>query len=81
MICAIGQAAGKIRGQIDPQIPVLIFSTLDEAVKHGAQSAQPGEIVLLSPGCSSFDMFKNYEHRGEEFQRIVREITVLGEEK
>lgn len=81
LICAIGQAAGKIRGQIDPQIPVLIFSTLDEAVKHGAQSAQPGEVVLLSPGCSSFDMFKNYEHRGEEFQRIVREITVLGEEK
>ena len=35
--------------------------------------AKEGESVLLSPGCSSFDMFRDYAHRGEEFQRLVRE--------
>jgi len=73
-VCAIGQAAAKIRDQIAPQIPVKIFDTLEQAVREAAQLAVCGDIVLLSPGCSSFDMFKDYAHRGEEFKRIVREL-------
>lgn len=73
-ICAIGQAAAKIHEQLASHIPVTIFNSLDEAVKQASQSAEKGDVVLLSPGCSSFDMFKDYAHRGEEFQRIVREL-------
>lgn len=75
LICAIGQSAGKISAQLGDQLPVKIFSSLEEAVRHAAQSAKRGDIVLLSPGCSSFDMFKDYAHRGQEFQRIVHELT------
>lgn len=74
LICAIGQAAGKIHEQLAAGIPVMIFNSLDEAVKQATRSAQNGDTVLLSPGCSSFDMFKDYVHRGNEFQRIVREL-------
>ncbi len=72
-ICAIGQAAAKMKEQLSSHIPVKIFNTLDEAVHKATQEAQKGDIILLSPGCASFDMFKDYAHRGEEFQRIVRE--------
>jgi UDP-N-acetylmuramoylalanine--D-glutamate ligase len=75
LICAIGQSAGKIHEQLASKIPVMMFNSLDEAVQQAAQYAQRGESVLLSPGCSSFDMFKDYTHRGNEFQRIVRELA------
>lgn len=74
LICAIGQAAAKIAEQLASHFPVMLFKTLEEAVQHAARSAQKGDNVLLSPGCSSLDMFKNYVHRGNEFQRIVREL-------
>jgi UDP-N-acetylmuramoylalanine--D-glutamate ligase len=78
LICAIGQAAAKIHEQLGAHIPVTMFKSLDEAVQQANRLAQKGDIVLLSPGCSSFDMFKDYAHRGEEFQRIVRELAIGG---
>lgn len=73
-ICAIGKAANKIQSDLGQHIPVELFSTLDDAVAHAARLSQAGDTVLLSPGCSSYDMFKDYAHRGEEFQRIVKAL-------
>ena len=46
--------------------------SMDQAVRLGASLAQAGDAVLLSPACSSFDMFRDYKHRGDEFVRAVR---------
>lgn len=77
-ICAIGQAAVMIHNQLNSHIPVTIFNSLEESVKFAARLAKKGDTVLLSPGCSSFDMFKDYVHRGEEFQKIVRNLKTQG---
>ncbi len=73
-ICAIGQAAEKIKKDLCEAVPVEIFDSLDAAVENAALKAEKGESVLLSPGCSSFDMFKDYAHRGDEFKRIVNAL-------
>lgn len=73
-ICAIGQAASKIRDQLSPQIPVILFDSLEKAVFYATSISISGDNVLLSPGCASYDMFLDYAHRGEEFQRIVRNL-------
>lgn len=70
-ICAIGQSKEKIKKDLCGRIPVTLFSTLEEAVAYAASLAKAGDNVLLSPGCSSFDMFNDYAHRGQEFQRII----------
>lgn len=70
-VFAIGQAAPLIYEDLSSTLPVHICQTLDEAVYKASSFAKKGQIVLLSPGCSSFDMFKDYAHRGEEFKKSV----------
>jgi UDP-N-acetylmuramoylalanine--D-glutamate ligase len=53
--------------------PVYLAADMDEAVARAADLADPGEVVLLSPACASFDMFRDYAHRGETFQKAVKE--------
>jgi len=71
----IGQTAGKIAQAISksPQnkTKVRLADSLGQAVKLAAQLAEPGDVVLLSPACASYDMFENYQHRGSEFKRLV----------
>lgn len=76
-ICAIGQAATKMQVQLAAEIPVYIFENLEEAVKGALQQAEVGSCILLSPGCSSYDMFRDYVHRGQEFQRLVHQYSPL----
>ncbi|MCX8087613.1 MAG: UDP-N-acetylmuramoyl-L-alanine--D-glutamate ligase [Rhodocyclaceae bacterium] len=52
-------------------VPVINAAGMDEAVRTAAELAQPGDAVLLSPACASFDMFKNYAHRAEVFRAAV----------
>lgn len=72
-----GEAAGLIKGQLKGLIEVEeeSFNSLEEAVKHSAQTAEKGTTVLLSPACTSFDEFKSYEDRGEKFALYVKKYA------
>jgi len=72
-VFAIGQCAEKIKTEIT-NVPVYIVTTLQEAVNKAYSEAKIKDNILLAPACASFDMFKNYEHRGEEFKRCVKAI-------
>jgi UDP-N-acetylmuramoylalanine--D-glutamate ligase len=67
----IGEARDLIRDAIGDAIPVTLATSMDEAVAVAADLARPGDAVLLSPACSSFDMFLNYKERGDAFVRAV----------
>lgn len=69
----IGEAAGELAEVLGSAAPWERSGTLDRAVAAAAAAARPGEVVVLSPACASFDQFRNFAHRGEEFQRLVRE--------
>lgn len=73
-IYAIGQAANKMAEQLSSEIPVQLFPSLEAAIHTARVTARPGMHVLFSPGCSSFDMFRDYKHRGETFIKIVNEL-------
>ncbi len=73
-ICAIGEASIKIKRDLSKSFSVEIFDSLESAIKHAQHMAKKGDNVLLSPGCASFDMFKDYAHRGNEFKRLVHEL-------
>ena len=74
-VVLIGRDAGVIGQAIDGcGKPVVHAASLEEAVRQSARLAQPGDAVLLSPACASFDMFRNYEHRAEVFVKAVREL-------
>ena len=70
-VYTIGAAAEKIITHIEGAVPIVNAGTLDHAVAKAAEAAQPGEVVLLAPACSSFDQFDNYEHRGQVFKDLV----------
>jgi UDP-N-acetylmuramoylalanine--D-glutamate ligase len=73
-IQAIGDARDKIVKAFSGFVSVVRADTLDEAVRKGFELSQPGEAVLLSPGCASYDMFTDFEHRGREFKRAVADL-------
>lgn len=70
-IVAIGEAREKIINALGRSFPTQMADSLEEAVGKCFEMAHPGETVLLSPGCASFDMFENYEHRGRAFKDAV----------
>jgi UDP-N-acetylmuramoylalanine--D-glutamate ligase len=70
-ILAIGEAAAKIEKELLSFFSIDVLESLQDAVHSASKIAEPGDCVLLSPGCSSFDMFRDYAHRGQEFQRYV----------
>ena len=73
----IGEAAEPLSVDLGYEnVPFLMSMTLDRALAEAASVAQPGEVVLLSPACASYDQFRDYEHRGEEFRRLVQNLHV-----
>ena len=72
-VLLIGEAKEKIARALKTgnKVPLESVSSLREAVEQGFAAASPGEIVLLAPACTSFDMFQNFEERGQEFKREI----------
>ena len=66
-VVLIGEDAEKIKDALSEVVPVLHASSLDNAVSLAKSQAKPGDVVLLSPACASFDMFRDFNHRGECF--------------
>lgn len=74
-IIAIGESKQKIQTQLADAVPDLLTAeTMRDAVRLGRDKAKRGETVLLSPACSSFDMFNDYEHRGNVFKEEVNKL-------
>ena len=73
-IISIGEARPQIKSGLSGVKPIFEANSFSEAVSEGFKKAKKGGRVLLSPGCSSFDMFKNYEERGKIFKELVDEI-------
>lgn len=73
-VLALGQAAKRIKKELSPTVGVDEVSSLEEGVSRATQQAKVGTTVLLSPGCSSYDQFRDYQHRGEVFRQIVNTL-------
>ncbi len=73
-IYAIGSSADKVFNFFHTFVKVEIKNSLEEIVVASVNEARENEIILLSPACASFDMFNNYEHRGEVFKKAVNEL-------
>ena len=75
-----GETAEKIRAAWGLFTPCTVVPTLLEAMAAAAKRAKRGDVVLLSPACSSFDQFRNYQHRGEVFRQAVKQLEFSGTE-
>ena len=73
-IVAIGESANLVEQSFKGATVITKASSMEEAVAIARFLAQPGDVVLLSPACASFDWFKNYEHRGEVFKHLVNKL-------
>ena len=77
-ILTIGEAAPVIEKALGGAAPIESVGTMDRAVARAAELARPGDTVLLSPACASFDQYGNFEERGRHFADLVRRLTAHG---
>lgn len=74
LLVLLGKAASKIQDALGDLVETVTVGSLEEAVQTAAARAREGETVLLSPACASFDMFRDFEDRGERFASLVRAL-------
>lgn len=74
LLILIGKAADKMEDALGSATETVRASSLKEAVRMAAEEAQLGDVVLLSPACASFDMFKDFEDRGKQFKDAVKAL-------
>ncbi|MFY9552508.1 MAG: cyanophycin synthetase, partial [Thermoanaerobaculia bacterium] len=72
LVLTIGEAAGTIEAALAGKAPFERRVTMEQAVSRAAAIARPGDTVLLSPACASFDQYENYEERGRHFAELAR---------
>ena len=76
-VVIFGEAAGKIEGAFRVEgvkAPLIRVETLDEAVEAARKAAHAGDVILLSPACTSYDAYENFEQRGEHFRSATRKM-------
>lgn len=76
LVC-LGKDNDKLKQAFGRIVPVVVETTsMEYAVRMGRLLSTPGDVVLLSPACASFDLFNNYEHRGQRFKEAVEKIVL-----
>ncbi len=73
-VVAIGEAAGEVERAFAGLVPVTVAASMGDAVVAARWAARPGDAVLLSPGCASFDWYSSYAERGDDFARAVNRL-------
>jgi len=73
-VLTIGKAAARIAEALDGATTIVPAGDMNRAVQWARTNARTGETVLLSPACASFDQYRNFEHRGEHFEELVRKL-------
>lgn len=70
----IGKDADKIAADLVNAAPMIKAGSIEDAIHQARTAAKPGDVVLLSPACASFDMFRDFNHRGEVFTNLVKQL-------
>jgi UDP-N-acetylmuramoylalanine--D-glutamate ligase len=70
-----GEAAPRLEQELARWVPVQSYADLREALEGVLKHAVSGDVVLLSPACSSFDQYESYAQRGDHFKRLVKELS------
>jgi UDP-N-acetylmuramoylalanine--D-glutamate ligase len=73
-VLTIGKAADRIAQALDGAADIVPLHDMERAIAWASKNAKPGETVLLSPACASFDQYRNFEHRGDHFEQLVRAL-------
>lgn len=76
-LVAFGEAGPQVAADLSPFVETVTVENLGQAFREAVRRARPGDTVLLSPGCASFDQYANYAERGEHFRRLVGRIRGL----
>jgi len=71
-VITIGSAASRVAEALADSTTIIEAGDMQHAVAHAREHAKSGDVVLLSPACASFDQYRNFEHRGEHFEELVR---------
>ena len=74
-VLTIGEAAAVIETALEGAAPLERCGTMEKAVVRAARLARPGDTVLLSPACASFDQYRNFEERGRHFAALARKAA------
>lgn len=78
---AIGESAGEVSAALGDVIPIHEATTMGQAVALARHAARPGDAVVLSPGCASFDWYRSYSERGDDFATHVRALVAEEEDR
>ncbi|HEX7419414.1 MAG TPA: UDP-N-acetylmuramoyl-L-alanine--D-glutamate ligase [Thermoanaerobaculia bacterium] len=74
-VITIGKAADRIASALEGTVTIVPAGDMQHAIDWAAKHAKQGDTVLLSPACASFDQYRNFEHRGEHFEQLVRQLS------